>query len=73
MSLPPYDPKAKCPKCRHEFIKTAFHEPHPNWSCDERLIAYELNRHRQDEEVVEHLVRVCQRCHYEWAETVLSN
>lgn len=60
--LPPFNPEATCPKCGYDLIGVLYQR----FGC-----SYPARcgvRHTGPE----HLDRVCQRCHYEWAEDVLS-
>lgn len=53
-TLPQFDPRGKCPKCRHNRIKTAH--------CPGRTTRCPLMRPH------EHLHRTCDRCGYLWGE-----
>lgn len=62
MRLPPFDQDAVCRKCGHDQVVTIYaakgcQYPH--------VCGVPWNGG-------EHLDRVCQRCHYQWAEAVLD-
>lgn len=64
--LPPYDPEAICPKCGHEEVTVAYVASHTSYSsprCGGTHLTHKYT---------EHLDRHCQRCHYEWAESVIE-
>jgi hypothetical protein len=64
MNLPPFTPDATCPKCGHDVVRTIYHEHGRSGVCDSHGLSWRDG---------EHLVRVCQRCHYGWAEAVLEH
>lgn len=57
--MKPFDPNAKCPKCGHDNIKTAYYE-----NDEHRWHGY----NKLDRERSEHLRRTCERCRYQWNE-----
>ncbi len=73
VSLPPYRPEPRCQKCGFDKASTKYHPftqqvaggMHPScpWTCELHWVIG----------LTEHLVRVCQRCGYEWAEAVLKD
>ncbi len=66
MSLPPFSDSATCPKCGHGDVHVKYSVGRTSGfgSCN-----YYCPLHGKFQE---HLERVCQRCHYEWAEAVLA-
>ena len=63
--LPQYSPDAKCPKCGHDRVFTAYHQAGDTW-CG---TGCPLNQHYQ---TPEHLCRTCERCRYSWVESPLE-
>lgn len=68
MSLPPYDPEAKCPKCGHDVVSTVY--------CTSTPYGHVQTLNYPGEvciEKVEHHHRRCQRCSYAWVEDVVPS
>lgn len=63
MTLPPFNPDATCPKCGHDVVKTMYQSRGCRFPADCGV--------RWDGS--EHHDRVCQRCHFEWAESVIEH
>jgi hypothetical protein len=57
----PYDKKARCPKCGSNLVGSGFHS--------EQCMEYGCPGRWDDDE---HILRHCQRCHYEWLEAPLD-
>lgn len=62
-TLPPFEETAKCPKCGHGDVKTIYHDRGMGGVCDRHGVRWDGG---------EHLARVCQRCHYGWAEACIE-
>jgi len=58
--LPPFAPSAHCAKCGHGVV-TTFHQRR---GCEDATCTTCK---------AECLIRACQRCHYQWAEAVMSD
>ena len=69
-ALPPFEPSATCPKCGYTGITTRYHDRVKAW-CDEVGLPPEYTRAR--DEFGEHLMRLCDRCKYEWAEACIGD
>lgn len=63
-ALPSYDPNRNCPKCGSDGVSTSHHDPATArfWKTEDHC------RRVQGE----HIDRCCHRCHYRWAERVMS-
>ena len=57
MKLVVYNPEASCPKCGCDDVRTGYQEQ-PQAGIDWWWLDFEH----------EHLIRTCQRCHYDWPE-----
>lgn len=63
--LPPFDPGAKCPKCKHDVVSTTFSD-----GTDYECLFRGHCDHSFAHTTHEHLHRCCQRCHFHWSEAV---
>jgi hypothetical protein len=63
VTLPPFAPDEKCPKCLHDLVRTAY----CGGAYSGARYGY-LCRTFGSEVPGEHLHRTCQRCHFEWLE-----
>jgi hypothetical protein len=62
MNLPPYNAEATCPKCGHDVVKTSY-QPRGCSTPAHCGVRWDGPEHHD---------RNCQRCHYEWAESVIA-
>lgn len=60
-TLSPLNETAKCPKCGYDDVKMLYSET--GKYCKAEGITWRAG---------EHLCRVCQRCHYAWAEACID-
>lgn len=68
MNPPPYNPKAKCPKCACAKIATRYEGPIENDPCWYDRRYKPINKWPEHE----YLHRTCTTCGYEWPEKVLD-
>lgn len=66
MKLPPYAENATCPKCGHDDINVSYSK---GTSFGALGCAYYCSLRGS---IKEHLDRTCNRCHYQWAESVIE-
>jgi rRNA maturation protein Nop10 len=57
--LPPYDPKARCPKCGHDRVGTRWKVAKPE--------------HITETRAAEWLMRHCERCEFNWDEACIED
>ncbi len=65
--LPPFSDTSCCAKCGGDDVMTDYHKDAHEPVC---VLAKELSKPECCK--VEHLERVCRRCHYKWAEAILG-
>jgi hypothetical protein len=70
--LPYFDEAARCPKCWHDDIGTSWEE---NAHCSGHRYPHDwcpTPTFKPECCTAEHLHRTCRRCHFQWAEAVIS-
>jgi len=67
MNLKPFDGEASCPKCGHEEVRVRYEragEDDDEWESRPKYHKWPVH---------EFLMRVCERCDYQWPEAVITS